>query len=249
MLRVPVSPLQIGLLTLDKATSHYLVDVHRARPGAEFLAFDPLGAVQARAILVLASSKSATCRVERMEPADVPAHALTVMQAFSKGTRIDQVVRDATALDATTICVVATENSALPNARELSGRLERWRKIAVESARQCGRGNIPQIMAVLPLETAFRELRAGDEARSARVILTPGASVALWDALEPDCTEDAAILIGPEGGLAERERALAIDRGFREVHLGPRVLRTEVATVVALSILLSQRCASLQQHG
>lgn len=238
MLRVPVSALRVGVIALDKATSHYLVNVHRAVPGSVFIAFDPLAGCEAQATLVQASSKAATCRVERIEAGDVPSHRLAIVQSFSKGTRLDQVVRDATALDATEIWIIATQNSAMPVAREVQGRIERWRKIAVESARQCGRGNVPKIEGVLPLNDVLREL---ESIRGARLVLTPGASVALWDAMGADDSTSAALLVGPEGGLTHAEREQSIAQGFREVRLGSRVLRTEVATVVALSILLSVR--------
>jgi len=234
MLRVPVSPLQLGLLTLDKPTSHYLVQVHRARPGTEFVAFDPQSALQAQATVVLASPKAATCRVARIVAADVPSHALTIVQAFSKGARIDQVVRDATALDVTEIRVVATQNSALPGPHEVQGRLARWRKIAIEAARQCGRGDVPRIEGVLSLSAVLDDLRL---AGGARVVLSPTASLALWDALGDDGVTRAALLIGPEGGLTQSERELAIGHGFVEARLGPRVLRTELATAVTLSVV------------
>lgn len=239
MLRVPVSPLREGLLQLDKDSSHYLVDVHRARPGTEFIAFDAEAASQAFATIVVASQRGATCRVDSVHAAQaIPEHPLVVVQAFGKGSRVDQVIRDATALDATEIWVVATQHSAVANAIEMRGRLERWRKISLESARQCGRGNIPRIEGVVPLDAVLLELSA---IQCTRCVLAPTASVALWDALEPANAGSVALLIGPEGGLSEREREFSIDQGFREVRLGPRVLRTEVATVVALSIVMSAR--------
>ena len=239
MLRVPVSPLREGLLQLDKATSHYLVDVHRARPGTEFIAFDAEDASQALATIVVASQRGATCRVDSVHATQAtPEHPLVVVQAFGKGSRVDQVIRDATALDATEIWVVATQHSAVANAVEMRGRIERWRKIALESARQCGRGNVPRIEGVVPLDAVFLELNA---IQGARCALTPSASVALWDAIEPGNAGSVALLIGPEGGLADRERELSIEHGFQEVRLGPRVLRTEVATVVALSIVMAAR--------
>jgi len=239
MLRVPVSPLREGLLQLDKATSHYLVDVHRARPGTEFMAFDAEAASQALATIVVASQRGATCRVDSVQTAQaIPEHPLVVVQAFGKGSRVDQVIRDATALDVTEIWVVATQHSAIANAVEMRGRLDRWRKIALESARQCGRGNVPRIEGVLPLDAVFLELNA---IQGARCMLTPSASEALWDALEPSNVSNVALLVGPEGGLTEREREHSTDNGFQEVSLGPRVLRTEVATVVALSIVMAAR--------
>jgi len=239
MLRVPVSPLCVGSIRLERDTSHYLVDVHRARAGTEFVAFDAEAALQARATVLVANSRGATCRIGAIEAATaVPSHRLALVQAISKGTRIDQVVRDATALDATEIWIVATRHSAAPNAQEMPGRIERWRRIAIESARQCERGNIPRIVGLVALEEALRELRSFD---GARLVLSPNTDAALWSHLDASTSNDAVLVVGPEGGLSEQECALADSFGFREVRLGPRVLRTEVATVVALSVLMARR--------
>jgi 16S rRNA (uracil1498-N3)-methyltransferase len=239
MLRVPVSPLCVGLIQLDKATSHYLVDVHRARAGTEFVAFDAEAALQARASVVVANSRAATCRIEAIDAATaVPSHRLALVQAISKGTRIDQVVRDATALDVTEIWIVATQHSAATNAMEMSGRIERWRRIAIESARQCERGDIPRIHGLASLDHALSELTNID---GPRLLLTPGAPRALWESLDSTPSNGSVLVIGPEGGLSEQECSLVAGHGFREVRLGPRVLKTEVAAVVALSALMALR--------
>jgi 16S rRNA (uracil1498-N3)-methyltransferase len=239
MLRVPISPLHVGSIQLDKTTSHYLVDVHRARAGTEFVAFDAEAALQARACVVVANSRAAICRVDNVETATaVPSHRLALVQAISKGARVDQVVRDATALDVTEIWVAATQHSAAPNAMEMSGRLERWRKIAVESARQCERGNIPRIHGLISFENALQQLST---ITGPRLVLSPNASAALWEGSDSASYDSAALVIGPEGGLSEQECSLARELGFREVRLGQRVLKTEVAAVVALSVMMAMR--------
>ncbi len=239
LLRVPVSPLHEGCLQLDKPTSHYLVDVHRAVVGTQFLAFDAESCTQARATLLTSNSRGITCRVDAVETSQlVPEHRLIVVQAFGKGARVDQVVRDATALDATEIWVVSTLRSAVPNPTEMQGRCERWRRIALETARQCQRGNIPRIEGVVSLHDTLLALV---DFRGIRCALSPIAASALWDVLAPRPVQAVALLVGPEGGLDEREIEFSEELGFHRVRLGSRVLRTEVATVASLSVIAAWR--------
>ena len=239
LIRVPISPLRMGVIELDRATSHYLVDVHRMVPGTQFLAFDAQAATQAEALLLTSNSRGATCNVASVEASRlIPAHRLIVLQAFGKGTRVDDVVRDATALEATEIWVVATERSSVPNRTEMRGRLERWRKIALESARQCQRGNIPAIEGVVSLHDVWSQLNYDGLVCCA---LVPDAESQLWTTLTSAATHHVALLVGPEGGLSRPELEQAAEFGFRSVRLGPRVLRTEVVTVAALGVIAAWR--------
>jgi 16S rRNA (uracil1498-N3)-methyltransferase len=111
--------------------------------------------------------------------------------------------------------------------RRASERRERWTRIAESAAEQSGRATVPEIASPRPLDEALADVPCAD-----RFVALPGASER---AAAP--TGDAAILVGPEGGLtlAEVERAHAL--GFRELHLGPHTLRTETAAIAALAWL------------
>ena len=239
LLRVPVAPLREGVLQLDKSTSHYLIDVHRLAEGSQFLAFDADASTQAQATLLDANSRGVTCRVGVVEASSlVPKHRTVVLQGFGKGTRVDQVVRDATALDATEIWIVSTLHSAVPNPTEMLGRCERWRRVALDSARQCKRGNVPRIEGVVSLREALHELV---DFPGIRCVLSPGADLTLLDALIVGQVENVALLVGPEGGLDPSELELSAELGFKQVRLGSRVFRTEMATVVSLGVIAALR--------
>jgi 16S rRNA (uracil1498-N3)-methyltransferase len=147
---------------------------------------------------------------------------------------MEQVVRAATALGADAVHLVVTERSvALPG--EL--RRDRLRVLAIETARQCGRGDVPRIDGPEPLPHALP--KAADS--TLRVCLVPGAAVTLAEVLAatPRGTR-TALLIGSEGGLNEFELEAAREQGFVEASLGPFVLRTELAAVAALSCLAAR---------
>jgi 16S rRNA (uracil1498-N3)-methyltransferase len=239
LVRVAVSELQTGCSLLDREASHYLVDVHRIVANVEFLVFDVQAATEAIATLLIADPRQASYRVECVQASSrIPDFRLVVIQAFGKGAKIDQVVRDATALDASEIWVVSTSRSAIPGGKETKGRCERWRRIAVQAARQSERGDVPSIEGVLGLREVLSLLTsfAGH-----RWVLSPRAVDNLGEKLASVSVGDTAVLVGPEGGFDDAELALARDAGFTAVRLGRHVLRTEIATVAALGAIAAFR--------
>lgn len=243
LLRVPVSELRAGLMKLDKGATHYLLHVHRAVVGDEFLAFDVESATEALAMLVVADSRHALYAVERVQiSSHLPKYPLVLIQAFGKGAKVDQVVRDATVLDASELWIVSTSRSAISSPREVQGRMQRWRKIAIEAARQSERGNIPRIVGVLAFSEALKSL---EQFLGGKWLLSPWAAQTLGEKLVGLATNAAALLVGPEGGFDDNELCLAREAGFAEVRMGFRVLRSETAALAALGAIAAFRDQSL----
>jgi 16S rRNA (uracil1498-N3)-methyltransferase len=242
LIRVPVAGLRAGELELDAAASHYLVHVHRLTAGARFVAFDPECAVEAEAELLTANERRTLCRVDPPRAARlVSGGSVTLLQGLGKADKMDQVVRDATALGVG--CVVPVECARSVVRLRESGRgherSQRWRKIAVEAARQCGRGDVPRIGEPLGVEEA---LAAHAPGHALRWLCDPSATLALNDALASFRPEHKTLVfVGPEGGFDDRERALAAEASLTPVRLGPLTLRTETAAIVI--------CAALYLRG
>jgi 16S rRNA (uracil1498-N3)-methyltransferase len=237
IVRVFVPGLVAGERTLDEGASRYLVRVHRLATGNRFVAFDPDAALQSAGELVDVRGRRARCRLDAPEPAtNIPAFRVTLLQGLGKGDRFDRVVRDATALGAASVVAVETERSVVALGDRAGARLERWRTIAVEAARQSGRGNVPRIAGPCSLGAA---LRGEDEAL--RLVLDPEASGSLaarlgdWSPAHP-----LVLLIGPEGGLAPEELAEARAAGFVPTRFGGFVLRTETAATAVLGAVVSR---------
>jgi 16S rRNA (uracil1498-N3)-methyltransferase len=105
-----------------------------------------------------------------------------------------------------------------------------WRGIVIGACEQCGRSRVPAVTAPLPLRDYFTKVRK----EGMRLVLSPSAPASLTGiASLPNKVE---LLIGPEGGLDDEELLAAQKAGFMPVRLGPRVLRTETAAVVALTV-------------
>jgi 16S rRNA (uracil1498-N3)-methyltransferase len=162
--------------------------------------------------------------------------SITLLQSVAKGAKLDRVVRDATALGVSRFVAVQAERCVAHYGARASAREERWRRIAVEAARQCGRGDMPVIDGVRPLSMALSDMRS-----ELRLCLDAGATLGIDEALENwTGVEGVVLAVGPEGGWAPQERVLMLDAGFSRVTLGPFSLRTELAATTALGALLAR---------
>jgi 16S rRNA (uracil1498-N3)-methyltransferase len=229
LVRLPLTKIREGRSELPREAAHYLCTVHRLGPGATFLAFDPELGNQAEGSIVAVERGRVECEFVAPLAAPPGGIGVTLFQGTVKGDRMEYVVRAATALGADAVHWVVTERSvALPG--EL--RRDRLRLLAIEAARQCGRGDLPRIEGPESLPHALP--KAADCAL--RICLVPGAGAPLAEILgaTPPGTR-TAFLIGSEGGLNEFELEAAREQGFVAASLGPFVLRTELAAVAALA--------------
>jgi len=220
-------------ITLSREASRHLLSVLRAVPGEALSLFDGDGR-DYTAVLVEAGREArvqVTASVENR--AESPLRT-TLVQGVSRGDRMDATVRQAVELGVSRIVPVRSRRGAirLDDARAAK-RHAHWRSIIVSACEQCGRARLPTLEPLRSFEEWLADFDAG---LATGFVSVPGASTALADAPLAPGTE-AAVVIGPEGGLERRERDAAFDAGLRPVHLGPRVLRTETAGPAALTLL------------
>jgi 16S rRNA (uracil1498-N3)-methyltransferase len=224
---------------LDDAASRYLLRVHRLGAGDRFVAFDPDAAEQAEGNIVAVRGRRALCRFGEPGPAShVPGFEVTLLQGLGKGDRFDRVVRDATALGAHSVVAVETARSVVALGDRAAARRERWRTIAIEAARQSGRGDVPRIVGPLSLGEALGGPHSGD---ALRLVLEPEGSTSLAVRLEHwSPSQPLVLLVGPEGGLAPEELAEARAAGFSPARFGEFVLRTETAATAVLGAVIAR---------
>lgn len=239
-LRVPIDGLAEGAAALPEEAARYVTRVHRVGPGGAFVGFDPARGLEADVEVVAVDRRRAEVRVGPLRPAAVRAtRGLVLLQGLGKGDKMDAIVRDATELGATRIAPVIAERSVVRPA-DVAAKAERWRRIAIEAARQCGRGDAPKVEAPAPILEVVAGL-AGDVYTSAPrgVCLAPGGRVHLGEvlrALPP--AAGFTVIVGPEGGLSPAEIAACEAAGFPSARLGPLVLRTETVCAAVLGALL-----------
>jgi len=214
-------------LTLSPEAARH-ARVLRLREGDALVLFDGRGSeADARVIGV----DPLRCTVE---PARIAAEAgprVVLCYAVPKGSKkLDQVVRGATEVGVAAIHLVLTERCVARPERDARGKLERLARVATEAARQSGRATVPDVIGPAPLS----EVAARAPAGARRVVAAPGHGA--FDA----GGDEAWLIVGPEGGLSDAELEGLGARGFTPIGLGPTVLRTETAAVVAPALVLDR---------
>lgn len=228
-LLVTPDPHDPGALLLDPRQARHAVRVLRLRPGDRFVAFDGAGG-QWEAELVQVRPQ-ARARVVRPLPSPSVPYRLTLYQGVPKGERMDLVVRMGTELGVEAFVPVRTRRTVARGDR--SGR---WRRVAVEAAKQCGRAAAPQVERVLEFGPALERFRA----HGLRLVLWEGGGDPLSRVVGESASSDIALFVGPEGGF-DPEEVAALQQAGELCSLGPLVLRTETAAVAAAAVILSLR--------
>lgn len=235
LVRLSLARLEVGARELSREQSQYLCAVHRLEAGATFVAFDPERGLECEARLLRADRRGALCELSEPRPAERRgAVDVRLLQGVGKGDKLEDVVRLVTALGARGVTFVSAERSI---ARPGPDRAARLNAVAIEAARQSGRGDLPAIDGPLPLARALEAL-AGSSAT--KLCLQPGASLPLAERLMEPCV----LLIGPEGGWSDAELASAASAGFEQVALGPLTLRTELAAAAALGAFAARHAGT-----
>ncbi|UTW06235.1 16S rRNA (uracil(1498)-N(3))-methyltransferase [Pseudomonas benzenivorans] len=222
------APLSLGEHQLPETQAHYIGRVLRHAPGDAVQLFDGSGQ-EYLGELVEVGKKSV--RVELREAfaglAESPLN-IHLGQGLSRGERMDWAIQKTTELGANAISPIVSERCEVRLKDERADkRMAHWRQVAISACEQCGRSVLPVIHPPIALAEWLQQVEA-----QLKLVLHPVAE-ALASHARP---QSLAFLIGPEGGLSDAEVAQAKGAGFHAARLGPRVLRTETAPVVALSV-------------
>ena len=158
---------------------------------------------------------------------------ITLLQGVARGDKMDLILQKATELGVQAIQPVMTERTEVKlDADRAERRIAHWRGVVAAACEQSGRARVPAVAEPRALHEAIAALPAD----SRRLILDPHQGRAL-KALDLQATQAVVLVIGPEGGLGERDHRLLQKSGFEGVQLGPRVLRTETAGLAVLAAL------------
>ncbi|QBS12245.1 16S rRNA (uracil(1498)-N(3))-methyltransferase [Legionella geestiana] len=216
---------------LSPAAFQHAVVVLRMRVGETLVLFDGEDR-EAEATLVTVARRNAVVRMgaPKMLSRESPCR-IHLGQALSKGDRFDWVVQKAVELGVSRITPLITQHTVVRlDAQRLTKKCEQWQAIAVAACEQSGRNRVPVVEPVQRFEDFV-----AIETSASRFILHPESGARARDFATS--STDACLLVGPEGGFGEAEVELARTHGFRALQLGPRILRTETAAIVALSVL------------
>lgn len=215
---------------LTESVFHHWVRVLRAKEQEQAIFFNGKGG-EYIVTLTQINKKNAFVSVDQFDAADRTApFKVTLGQVMSKGDRMDYAIQKATELGVTTIQLLTSERCEMRLKYDRDQKkLDHWQSVAIAACEQCGMNRVPEILAPISL-TDWVE----SDLPESRFVLAPNKDQnnALLNS-----SPDLALLIGPEGGLSEAEINFANQNNFKNWCIGDRVLRTETAPVVALSIL------------
>ncbi|HEX9103081.1 MAG TPA: 16S rRNA (uracil(1498)-N(3))-methyltransferase [Polyangia bacterium] len=239
MARLFVEPAKLAeeVVVLTDEDHRYLTRVLRLAVDDRVTLFDGKS-VEAVARITRIGPRALELAIEERRPvAAIDRPHVTVIQALAKGDKLELVVQKATELGVGRIIPVTTTRAIArldANTLRTMSRRARWQKIAREASRQSGRLDVPEVEGVTPLTTAL----AASPKDALKLLLWEGArQTTLRSQLPATPPQQIVIAIGPEGGFTVEEVEAARAAGFAPVGLGPRILRTETAALVVLSIL------------
>ncbi|MEO1574559.1 MAG: 16S rRNA (uracil(1498)-N(3))-methyltransferase [Pseudomonadota bacterium] len=215
-------------LDLPDETGHYVNRVLRLAAGDELIVFNDAGAH--RATLLNVKGTHASVQVgAALEAVSASPLKCRLIQGLSRGQRMDYSVQKATELGVQRISPVITARCVVRlDERRAAKRVAHWQAIAVSACEQSGRTDVPVIDPPIRLTALLKDAPTDLAVLDA----DDGARYADWSL----ASDSLSLVIGPEGGLTKDETTALIDRGAARWRMGPRVLRTETAGVVALAL-------------
>lgn len=216
-------------LALDKDQSHYLLNVLRQPAGAAVLAFNGRDGEWLATVETPSRKQAVLALGEQVRP---QPGATDLHYAFAplKHARLDYVVQKAVEMGASVIQPVLTQHTQVARLNR-----ERMRANAIEAAEQCGILTLPEIRPELRLEAWLAAREPGRRLVFCDEGAPPGGPL---EALAGLGRGPVAVLVGPEGGFAEAERArLVALPGVTRLSLGPRILRADTAAVAVLALV------------
>lgn len=215
-------------IELDDDSGHYVRTVLRLAKNDKIVLFDGSGADYLSVLLEVSRNRVAVA-LEQRQPRDAESPLTIILGlGMARGDRMDLSVQKAVELGVNRITPIETERCLV----QLKGdkriqRFKHWQRIIQHAAEQSGRSVLPELSPITQLH------QWAGEQQGLKLFLDPDGEVSLAD-LYPEEMK-VTLLTGPEGGFADHEREAAKSAGFIPVRLGGRILRTETASLAALS--------------
>ena len=217
-------------LSLPEVAVAHLVRVLRLGPGDRVRLFNGDGN-DYEAELESAGKRGAEARVLARIPVDSESPlSITLAQGIARGEKMDLILQKATELGVARIAPIVTERTEVKlDAERADKRAAHWRGVIASACEQSGRARLPELLA----PRSLGDFLAADNSE-VKLVLDPAESQTLAQ-IQPDAGTTICLIVGPEGGLSERDLAAARAADFSGLRLGPRILRTETAALAAIA--------------
>ncbi len=236
-------------LCLTGPEAHHCRDVLRMAAGDTATVFNGRG-LKAEAELLSVRRDRVECRCLSWTQEPEPVRRVTLAQAIPKGKNMEWILEKATELGAAAIVPLLTTRTVVQlDEREALRKQEKWQRVVIEAAKQCGQNWVPTVELPQKIET----LLAVPQSEELRLVasLDPAAchlKTVLARRQRKDL-ERTLVLIGPEGDFTPAELALAEENGCEPITLGHIILRTETAAMYCLSVLAHELGGSAEPGG
>ena len=222
------------VVELIAQTHIHATKVLRLKVGDQFALFNGDGYDYVAKVIELSKHKTSVEIIDRYQVNHESPLKITLAQGLAAGDKMDWIIQKAVELGIQSIQPLLTERSIVKLDRERADKkLEHWRTVAISACEQTGRSIIPDILS--PIHIVQWLSNQNQTANSLKLILTPAKAQNINHLEKP--SSPVVFMVGPEGGFSEKEMNLALSSSFVPVNFGKRVLRTETASVVALSIM------------
>lgn len=217
---------------ISGSDAHKIVNVLRLRDGDGIELVDSAGGLFPATLRIARERVTAILGDPIAREAESPLR-IDVAQALPKGRKMDVVVEKATELGAAAIIPFCCERSI---GEATSAKVERWRRLALSAAQQCGRLDVPPVTPIASFSSLL-ETFANYDAIAFAWELAQRTPLRATLAELPRGAGRLLIVVGPEGGFSHAEADAAVAAGAVPVWLGPRILRTETAALALLAVV------------
>lgn len=240
----PPEDINGSIALLSTHETHHLTHVLRMTPGDEAFVFDGCGNEYRCQFSRVADNRA---ELEISDPLSDEVESpldLTLAQALAKGEKFDFIVQKATELGVSRITPLMTRYADVRlDEKQKISRTERWRRISLESAKQCGRRRLVQITEPLSIYQFMSAVESSNQSVAEKgyhslLLFSERGGYGVNEALGAASSFRPVIaLVGPEGGWSDDELEALNDHGCKPVTLGPRIIRTETAALVAIILI------------
>lgn len=238
MRRFFISEPLTDIITITGEDAHHIAHVLRYKVGQCLIVVDNDGRIAKTEITDIAEHTVVVKIIENLEENTEAPIEVTLAQCLPKSDKMDFIVQKAVELGVCTICPLISENCVVKydNAKK-EARQKKWQKIGNEAAKQCGRTILPSVEPIIALKNLFLNVEPNVEIL---MCYEGQADSSLKTLLETTVASKFLIIIGPEGGFSPAEVELCKESGAKVVTMGPRILRTETASLAAVSLVMYQ---------
>jgi len=229
-------PISINeIIVMDDFAAHHALKVMRLKNNDKLILFNGDGTDYTGQVISIIKRQVQVSIKSKKNIGSESNIRVILLQALTSNEKMDLIIQKTTELGISEIQPIVCERSIVKIKNEkIEKKLLHWRQVSIAACEQCGRAEIPTIHKPINIIKYLEKLAEYD--KGTKIILSPKASKSLENTI-PNIKQDIKVLIGPEGDFTKQELDYSIQKGFLPIKIGPRILRTETASICILSIL------------